>query len=177
MAKDKERKTARILYVEQGKTAKEIAGLLNVAEKTISAWVNKYAWKAAQTAKITNRENRISNIRKIIDGFAQDRLDFSRQIAEMSKEKNNYSTSEKRKKEINSQITELRQELARIDSGVANWNKTLENIDKTSRISLSIYLYVMKKTFSSLQKFNPKLFMKTLDFQEQHINDISTELG
>jgi len=34
MAKDKEKKLARIYYIEQGKDAKEIAKLINVSEVT-----------------------------------------------------------------------------------------------------------------------------------------------
>jgi DNA-binding CsgD family transcriptional regulator len=36
MAKEKERKLARIMFVEQGKTAKEISRLLSVSEPTLS---------------------------------------------------------------------------------------------------------------------------------------------
>ncbi|MCF6185091.1 MAG: phage terminase small subunit-related protein [Bacteroidales bacterium] len=166
MAKERERKTARILYVEQVKTAKDIAELLNVSEKTVSAWVNKYAWKSARTALITNKDNRIENIKQIIDGFAQIRLDLQNELNKLEKEKGN-------KKEIN----DIRQELARIDAGVANWNKTLENIDKNSKISLSEYLYVMDSIFDALRVFDTELYMKTITFQEKHINDISIKLG
>jgi len=166
MAKERERKTARILYVEQGKTAKDIAELLNVSEKTVSAWVNKYAWKAARTARITNKDNRIENIKQIIDGFAQIRLDLQNELNKLVKEKGD-------KKEINN----IRQELARIDAGVANWNKTLENIDKNSRITLSEYLYVMDSIFDAMRVFDTELYMKTITFQEKHINDISIKLA
>ena len=166
MAKDKERKTARILYVEQGKTAKEISELLGVSEKTISNWVTKHAWKAARTAAITNKDNRIENIKQIIDGFAQIRLDMQHELNKLIKAKGS-------PKEIN----EIRQELARIDSGVANWNKTLENIDKNSKISLSEYLFVMESIFDALRVFDTDLYMKTITFQEKHINDITLKLG
>ena len=166
MAKERERKTARILYVEQGRTAKDIAELLNVAEKTISAWVNKYGWKAARNAKITNRDNRIENIKQIIDGFAQIRLDLQQELNKKIKEGGD-------KEEINN----IRQELARIDSGVANWNKTLENIDKNSKISLSEYLYVMDQIFEALRNFDAELYVKTIAFQEHHINDVSIKFG
>jgi len=166
MAKERERKTARILYVEQGRTAKDIAELLNVAEKTVSAWVNKYGWKPARTARITNKDNRVENIKQIIDGFAQIRLDLQNELNKLIKENGD-------KNEINN----IRQELARIDSGVANWNKTLENIDKNSRISLSEYLYVMESIFDALRNFDTDLYVKTITFQEQHVNDISIKLG
>lgn len=166
MAKDNERKTARILYVEQGRTAKDIAELVNVAEKTISAWVNKYGWKAARTANITNKGNRIENIKQIIDGFAQIRLDLQHEVNKLIKDKGDKD-----------EIQNIRQELARIDNGVANWNKTLENIDKNSRISLSEYLFVMNKIFDALRDFDTELYIKTISFQEKHINEVSIKLG
>ena len=164
--KSKERDTARILYVEQGKTAKDIAELLGVSEKTISAWVQKYAWKAARTANVTGRQNRIESIKMIIDGFAQQRLDINAQLNDLVK-----SGGDK------DEIANLRQELARIDSGVANWNKTLEQVDKESRVSLSTYLYVMDRVFKSLQAFDTKIYINTVPFQEHHINEIAIELG
>ena len=164
--KERERKTARILYVEQGRTAKDIAELINVAEKTISTWVKKYAWKSARTARITNKDNRIENIKQIIDGFAQIRLDLQNELNKLIKDKGSKE-----------EISEIRQELARIDSGVANWNKTLENIDKNSKISLTEYLFVMDKIFDALRFFDTELYMKTITFQEQHINEASIKLG
>ncbi len=166
MAKEKERITARILYVEQGKPANEIADLLNITEKTVSAWVQKYGWKAARTAKITGRDNRVGNIRQIIDGFAEDRLSLQAELSDLV----GSGGDKERQKNI-------RVEMAKIDFGVANWNKTLENVDKTSRISLETYFYVMDKVFKGLQFFDTKLYMATVPFQEQHINEISTELG
>ena len=155
MAKDSERKTARILYVKQGKSAREIAELVQVAEKTVSNWVNKYGWKSARTAIVTGRKNRISNLRQIIDDFASDRLELYAELKELQ-----------RNKDDKKRIQEIRQEMAHIDNVVASWNKTLET-----------YLHVMNQVFKSLQIYDTKLYMKTIDFQEIHVNDKSIELG
>ncbi|MEA2041142.1 MAG: hypothetical protein U9N85_01130 [Bacteroidota bacterium] len=166
MAKDRERKTARILYTEQGKTAKDIAPMVKVSEKTISTWVQKYGWKATRTAKTISRDNRIKNIKKIIDGLATDRIGLQNELKTSVK-----SGDDKERR------ADLQQEIARIDSGVANWNKTLENVDKSSRITLSTYLYVMDRIFTAMQSSNAELYIKTIAFQEQHINDMAIELG
>jgi len=166
MAKEAERKTARILYVYQGRDGKEIASLVGVSEKTISDWVNKFKWKAARTANVTGRDNRIENIKQIIDGFAQNKLELQDKLNELVKSKGNKD-----------EISELRQELARIDSGVANWNKTLETVDKESKVSLSSYLYVMEKVFNALRTFDTKTYLRTVAFQEHHVIDVSKELG
>ncbi|MBN1250679.1 MAG: hypothetical protein JXA16_00990 [Bacteroidales bacterium] len=166
MAKEKEKATARILFVEQAKTAKQISKLVNVSEKTISAWVQKHAWKAARNAKAINKDSRIINIKQIIDDFAQNRLELQDELRKLIKSGNERN-----------RIQEIRNEMARIDAGVANWNKTLEQIDKTSKISLSTYLYIMDKIFKSLQNFDAKIFVQSIAFQEHHINEISNELG
>jgi len=165
MAKDKERRTAHILYVEQGKSAKDIAELIGVSEKTISGekgWVNKFGWKEERTARVTSKEKRIENIKKIIDNIATNRLELEIKLTE---------TAEKEEQE------KIRMHIAQIDSGVANWNKTLMQMDKDSKVTLSVYIHVMERIFKSLQIFNQDLYLKTLDFQEMHINQISIELG
>ncbi len=169
MAKDKERKTAYILYVKQGKTAKEVASLVGVSEKTISGkdgWVNKYGWKAARNAKITSYENRIDNIHQLIDDFAENRLKLQKELTEIALKGGNKERT-----------AEIRQDLARIDSGVANWNKTLEQVDKENRISLGTYINVMDRIFKALRAFDIEIYMQTIAFQEHHIVEKSIELG
>jgi len=166
MAKDKERNTARILYVEQGKSGKEVAEMLSVSEKTISAWVTKYAWNSARTAKITSKDNRIENLKRIIDGIAEDRLRLQAELTDL------INTSEDKERQ-----TAIRMEMASIDGTVANWNKTLENAEKETRITLGTYLTVMQRVFKSLYQFDSTIHNQTLAFQDQHINDITIELG
>jgi predicted transcriptional regulator len=170
--KTKERNTARILYVEQGKTAKEIAALLNTTEKTISGWVNKYGWKQSRTAKVTSIDNRTDNIKQIIDQLATDRIALQSKISDLIQQSNDNDNDK-----INSQIAQLRTQIAVIDSSVYNWTLTLSKIDKDNRITLAMYLYVMESVFKALNNTNPEIYLKTIEFQEQHINDISLQLG
>lgn len=165
MAKEKERRTAHILYIEQSKTAKEISDLLGVAEKTIGEWVAKYGWKEERSARQASPQKRADNIKQIITNLSEDRLKLSRQI----------KTSEETGKVDG--IDELREEVSRIDDAVSKWNKTLENVEKESRISLATYLNVMDEVFTAMRLFDPKLFMSTVEFQEQHIHKISISLG
>ncbi len=167
MAKDKERRTARILYVEQGKTAKEVSDLVGVAEKTIGDWVEKGAWKEERNARQTSPAKRADNIKLIITNLSEDRLNLDRKI------KNIESEGCKDPEEL----TKLREEVSRIDDAVSKWNKTLENIESENRISLATYLNVMDQIFKSMQTYDPKLFMSTVEFQDQHVHKICLTLG
>lgn len=165
MAKEKERRTAHILYIEQGKTAREVAELIGVAEKTIGEWVAKYGWKEERSARQVSPQKRADNIKQIITNLSEDRLRLDRQIKLF---------------EANNKLEELpalREEVSRIDDAVSKWNKTLENVEKESRVSLATYLNVMDEVFSAMRLHDPKLFMSTVEFQEQHIHKISISLG
>ena len=165
MAKEQERKLAKWHYVQKGKNLKEISLIVNVSLKTLSNWANKYNWKAERSALLSNPLQRIDNIKQIITTLADERLDLTNKLKEAEHNKDK------------EQIPELRQQIARIDTAVANWNKTLAQLDKDSQVTLTQYLYVMDSIFNSLRQFDEKLFLKTLNFQEQHINKIAVELG
>lgn len=166
MAKDKERKLAYILFVEQKKTAKEISLLIGVSEKTLSGWINAddERWKKDQRLRHTSPTQRVANIEQIISNLADDRIRKSIELNDAEKKADTELASE------------LRKEIAKIDDAVSKWNKTLRDINKENKVPLAIYLEVMQSIFEAMQHDNPKLFMQTLNFQEKHINDISLKL-
>ena len=165
MAKDKERRTAHILYVEQGKTGREVADLTGVAEKTISEWINKYGWKEERSARQASPAKRASNIKLIITNLSEDRIRLDRQ----AKEAEACGDQE--------QLTKTREEISRIDDAVSKWNKTLENVESENRVSLATYLHVMDEIFSAMRNYDPKLYMNCIEFQEHHIHKISLSIG
>ena len=165
MAKERERKLARILYVEQKKTAKETAEMVGVSEKTLSDWVTRYKWKLERDARDTSPTKRINNIENIISGLADERIELGRRLAESEKAGNRQD------------VDDIRKQISKLDDAVSKWNKTLRDINKESRIPLSTYLEVMQSIFDALQAYDPKLYMQTLNFQEKHIHVISLKLG
>lgn len=165
MAKEKERKTAHILFVEQNKSQKDIAQLLGVTEKTVSDWVNKNGWKEEQTARNASPARRINNIKAIITGLSEERIELSTQVRAAEQDGD--------EKTANS----IRERISKIDDAVSKWNKTLENIDRENQITLSIYLEVMDRIFNALRLYDTKLYMNTVEFQEQHLHRITIELG
>lgn len=161
MAKERERRTAHILYVEQKKTAKEVSDLVGVSEKTLSDWVIKFKWKTERNARNTSPTQRIANIENIIAGLAEERIELSRHLSESEKAGNKED------------VDEIRKQISKLDDAVSKWNKTLRDINKESKIPLSTYLEVMQSIFEALQHYDAKIFMQTLDFQEKHIHDAS----
>ena len=164
MAKNRERGNAKVFFL-QGKTQKEIARLVSVQEKTIGEWVKKYSWKAERDARISSSKNQVQNIKNIISTMAEERLEIQQELTRAKDCENK------------EEIERLQKEAARVGDEVSKWNKTLENMDKENRVSLSVYLDVMDDIFKAMQQVSPKIFMQTLDFQEAHLSNISLKLG
>ena len=160
MAKDKEKKLAHILYVEQGKDACEISPLIKVSEATLSKWVRDGGWKIERDARNSSPHLSVSNIKKIMGSLGEDRLRLNKDLR----------ASEA--KADSDGATELRKQISRVDDAISKWNKALGAMDKESRVSLSSYLWVMEEVFQGLRAFDIELYMRTLDFQEHHIQQM-----
>lgn len=163
MAKEKEKKLARILYVEQQKDAKEIATLIGVSEVTLSKWVNENneQWKKERSARTSTPTARTDNIRQIINDLSEERINLSRQLKEAE-----------RNVDLEQQKV-LRTSIAQTDDAVSKWNKTLETVDKENQVTLTTYLAVMEMLFDAMRKYDEKLFFQTVDFQDVHLNEVS----
>lgn len=166
MAKDRERRTAQILYVDHNLTAKEVAERVGVSEKTIGDWVDKHNWKSLRDAKNSSPAKRINNIKQIISTMSDEWLDIDREVKKIEASGGDPKT-----------VVDLRTRIKGIDDAVSKWNKTLENIEKDSNVSLSTYLYVMEDIFDSLANFDRDSYVKLVNFQEYHINKVSIKLG
>lgn len=166
MAKDYDgkRSAAEHMYVNERKTAREIADTLDIAQKTVGEWVKKYLWKEKREAKVLAPRKRTENVERIISGMAEKRLLLDARIEE---EENSPAPDQEK-------IESCRREIAAIDYGVANWNKSLANIRKDGQVSLTQYLQIMEDIFKALCAFDYPLYLKTIDFQEHHVNDLSS---
>ena len=155
MAKDREKKTARELYL-LGKSQKEIAELVNVTEKTISRWVATGNWKVIRDSKVNTGKTKTDNIKQILSDIAEETININRKIDK--------TTDRERLKELRKQRNLLADEAAK-------WNKALENLDKDNKVSFATYIQIFEDIFSNLQSFDEKLFMLTVDFQEYLLNE------
>lgn len=158
MAKDKERATAKALFL-QGKNQKDIAGLVGVQEKTIGNWVNKHGWKQQLDAKLNGSKSRIENLKNLIGVLTEERLKIEDDV------KIHEGNTEK--------IGELRKRGNQIANEVAMYSKALQQLDEKNKVPLAVYLEIMDEIFKDLNKRYPRIFMQTLDFQDEHINTVS----
>ena len=156
---------ARIMYVEGGKTQKEIAQKLQRTEKTIGAWALKYGWKNERTARINSVKNQESQVNEILNHYAAQSLELLEEL--------------KREKQVGNNETclELNKKLTAISDDVSKWNKRLESLNKENKATLSTYLYVMDDIFEAMRAFDQKLYNKSLSFQEEHLQKISLKLS
>lgn len=165
MAKNKERQVAQKLYVELFKSQKEIAEDLGVTEKTVGDWVKSGNWKQLRDARLNNSNNRAETIKKVIAGLSESALEVQDKIKEAE------GTGDM------ALALALKKESTRIAQEVGMYQKALEKLEKNFKVSLSTYLEVMDDMFQELQNYDKDLFMKTLDFQKYHLQNVAQKLG
>lgn len=165
MAKrDHERSVGRILYVEQGKTQKEIAQRLGRTQKTIGGWVKKYAWRQERDARLSSCKNQQARISEVLSHYTQQTLKYLHALQQAEQ-----SGDEQHALALNKKLSTLSDE-------VSKWNKRFERLEK-DQPSLSTYLYVMDSLFEALRRYDQSLYLKTLDFQDKHLSAMSLKLG
>lgn len=160
--KTNERKLARKYYIEQGKSAKETAALVDVSPNTMTNWIKKYNWNAERNAHVLSATAQKQNIEKMIGEIADDRLNLMSQLKEAEQE----GDADKG--------LGIRKMIASLDDGAAKWNKILSNIDKENQISLSVYIHVLENAMQELAQEFPKFYVsKLIDWQMKHIEGVS----
>lgn len=161
MGKEKtsERRTAKILFVDQLKSAKEIAEIVDVQENTIGQWISKYGWRIERDTKVNSIKKQKEQINQVIAAIANRRIEIEKDIIECDPD------------EVQ-KIAALRSEAISKADEASKWNKTLMNLDKSNATSFETYLQVMDDIFSDLRDTYPKLYMSLLDFQENHIRKV-----
>lgn len=165
MAKPQERQQAFFYYVEKGKSAKETAAIVGITEKTMSDWVTKSGWKTQREARAMSAESRAENIKQLIDHLAGQRMELGESLAAAIAVG-----------DVGVEAA-IRRQMAAIDDGAAKWNKSLDNIKKNSNIRLAVYYEVMEQIFNALRLFDEGLYLKTIDFQEAHVHEVSVKMN
>lgn len=165
MAKDKERRLAEELYVKQRKTAREVAKLVNVTEKTVGRWVDEYGWKERRSAAISSLKSGIENINALINIYTERAIQIENEDEDLS-DLNEKQLAEHKKDRAKEKIN--------LVDAIAKLNKTKENFEKDHRIPYNVYINVTEQIMAAqLEKMKPAMRDEILDFFEDHINSIA----
>jgi len=160
MAKDNQRRVAKELFL-QGKNQKEIARLVSVQEKTIGEWVRKFGWKEERDARLNNSKSQADSLKTLIGKLSDQRIGLIKKMDAAANDD---------KLDV---YDDLQNKANKIADEVSKYNKALQTLDKENRISLTVYLDVMDSVFKAVQVYDTKLYMNLLDFQENHLTEIS----
>lgn len=150
MAKIREQKLAQDLYIKGKRTAKDIAQLVGVSEKTVGDWVEKFKWKERRNALLGSAQNGLLNINNLIDAYAE-------KLVEME---NDPEAKQDQKTKL-------------VDA-IAKLNKTKDGFEKEHRIPYNTYINVMDLIMSDMiAKIEPKHHLVLLEFFENHTNELA----
>ncbi|MNS03113.1 putative ATPase subunit of terminase (gpP-like) [compost metagenome] len=169
--KQEEHAKAFKLYM-QGMTQREIAEILEVSEKTISAWAKDGNWETARAAQMFSEENLAQNNTAILVMYSNRQLDLMR---ERDKLLNLPKGTQQQQKENSDRVFAIQEELSRIADAVSKLKKDQSKQER--HLDIITYLEVTKSIFKALQLEDPKLHAQTIDFQERHIQEMAKKLG
>lgn len=157
---------ARTLFFK-GVNQKEIATTLKVSAVTVSNWCTDGGWKSEREARLDSEQSKIENIQQVIDNLVKLRLSLIYEIeaAECAGNTKQSLELQRKQKGIADEISKLRKEKEDIRG------------EGKKRITLSDYLFVMDSIFRSLQVKSPEKYRDTLDFQEEHVAEVSKIYG
>ena len=182
MSKETEQKIAKELYTNQNKTPEEIAHKTGVTLRTVQRWIKDGNWKKLRDAKANGSPQRIERTQLVVDSLTDRRIQLikdetkARKELEELEELGDYEELKEEKAILRVKVETLRAEAASIDDAISKWNKRIENLNKEGKITLSIYMEVMERIFEALRLSNEPLYIQTLDFQENHLEDVAAKL-
>lgn len=163
MAKEKEKRIALDYYIT-GMTAKAIAEIVNVNEKTIGNWITTGNWKNLRDSNLNSDEHSIKNIKSLISEFTEQQIELVNLIKEAQ------ASGDKE------EVALLRKQSSFISQEVAIQNKALENLEKKQKTTLTQYLKIMHDVFKQMQEYDKKLYHDILDFQDYLLQHITRTL-
>lgn len=151
MAKEQERRLARTMYIDQGRTAKEIAQRLKVTENTVGNWVKVGNWQEVRNAKQNMPDQTAINLKELINDLTQKRIDMESDPTATAKDK------------------------AKLADEASKWTKALEALRVKGAIPLSTQLAVIERLFDELGRKHPDILIKLVDFQEEYITELARQ--
>lgn len=181
MAKTEQKKLAKESYINHNKSEEEIALKYKVSLRTVQRWAKEGSWKKLRDSKSNGPVQRIERTQLVVDSLTEKRLQIIEDEKIIRKKLEDLDglesdTIKDQRKALREELEFLRTSAASLDDAIAKWNKRIENLNTEGKITLSIYMEVMERIFEALRLSNEPLYMQTLDFQENHLEDIAAKL-
>ncbi len=164
---EKLKRTAYEYIVVQGLDQKEVAGLLNITEATLSKWANQGnegKWRDLRESRQQCTSTDADNIKKLLQVMSKQRLEMEEQILDAVKVGDN-------KEEIR-----LRKDARALSDEMSKQNKTLLTLDKAN-YTLGVFIDVMDEIFNAMRLYDEDLWGTTIEFQSTLIRRKTNELG
>lgn len=165
--KQREKAHARRLFIENGKSQKEIARALKVSENTVSVWAKEGNWKGERAARMAASGNIAHNGKLAMSNLSDILLDLQQQRAKALE----CETPNK------NDIALLDQQIISMTHAIAQAGSQISKVLDGNKVTLTAYLQVMDEIFRAMQAEDPKLHTQTIDFQERHVQFICKKLG
>jgi predicted site-specific integrase-resolvase len=155
MAKDKERKLAYDMYVNECLTGKEIAKRLHVQEKTVSDWVKVGKWKEVRLSKQTTSDTLIGKYNELLASLLDRRLLFEKKSSKSDEEKDEHRNI----------IDEMSKIAAMID-----------RVQKDGRVSMRTHIHCIEKFMAYVNTNKPEAFSTLIDLLREYLMLLTEEL-
>lgn len=150
MAKHEQRKAARVMFVEQGRTRRDIANALGVREKTVGEWAKEGNWEALRTEHVGRKDNVISTLKELIQLKTDQCIKLERDPKSDPSEK------------------------AKAYDALSKASKALAEARGEDDMTLSVRIRVMQWVFDELEEAHPELYRQLVDFQERMLEKASS---
>lgn len=181
MAKTDQKKIAKELFINHNKSEEEIAVKCNVSLRTVQRWVKEGNWKKLRDSKSNGPVQRIERTQLVVDSLTEKRIQIIEDEKIIREKIENLvglenETIKLARKNLREELEFLRASAASLDDAIAKWNKRIENLNNEGKLTLSLYMEIMERIFEAMRLSNEPLYMQTLDFQENHLEDVASKL-
>lgn len=181
MAKDQEKTLAKESYINHNKSEEEVANKYKISLRTVQRWIKEGNWKKLRDSKANGSDQRIERTQLVVDSLTEKRLQIIEDEKVIRKSLENIEGLDSevinnKRKDLRVEQEFLRASAASLDDAIAKWNKRIENLNKDGKVTLSVYMEVMERIFEAMRLSNEPLYMQSLDFQENHLEDVASRL-
>lgn len=135
------------LFVEQGKTRKQIAEALKVRENTVGKWAAEGNWEDLRTSRLTSAETVITDLKQLIAKLSKKRLAME--------DDDDADAADK----------------ARLTDELSKQGKVLSEVKGEGDITLNARLHTLEWAFGLMRKEHPTLHNQLVDFHLELIEE------